>query len=320
MLRTEGWAVNHKRVERIWRQEGLKVPSKQPKRGRLWLTDGSCIRLRPLYRHHVWAYDFVVDRTHDGRPLKMLTVLDEYSRKCLAIVVARRLQADDVLQTLSELFAEHGPPANLRSDNGPEFTARVVRQWLGELGVKTLFIEPGSPWENGYNESFNGTLRNELLKREIFYSLQEAKVLIEQWRREYNTHRPHSSLGYRPPAPEAIRPDPKLLNLPLLLGPPPSQKEVLALKITLDGTAFGGSSVGSYFSPPILPALPRQPPGPPSVTPPSSPDIFVMEISATHLRHDAVDLGSEARGEGVSPCRPQGSGVLLSVQETTLVS
>ena len=231
MLRTGGWAVNHKRVERIWRQEGLKVPSKQPKRGRLWLTDGSCIRLRPLYRHHVWAYDFVADRTHDGQPLKMLTVLDEYSRECLAIVVARRLQADDVLQTLSELFAEHGPPANLRSDNGPEFTARVVRQWLGELGVKTLFIAPGSPWENGYNESFNGTLRNELLKREIFYSLEEAKVLIEQWRREYNTHRPHSSLGYRPPAPEAIRPDPKLLNLPLLLGPPPSQKKVLGLTL-----------------------------------------------------------------------------------------
>ncbi len=161
----------------------------------------------------------------------MLTVLDEYSRECLAIVVTRRLQADDVLQTLSELFAEHGPPANLRSDNGPEFTARVVRQWLGELGVKTLFIEPGSPWENGYNESFNGTLRNELLKREIFCSLEEAKVLIEQWRREYNTHRPHSSLGYRPPAPEAIRPDPKLLNLPLLLGPPPSQKEVLGLTL-----------------------------------------------------------------------------------------
>ena len=145
MLRTEGWAVNHKRVERIWRQEGLKVPSKQPKRGRLWLTDGSCIRLRPLYQHHVWAYDFLSDRTHDGRPLKMLTVLDEYSRECLAIVVARRLQSDDVLQTLSELFVEHGPPANLRSDNGPEFTARVVRQWLGGLGVKTLFIAPAAP-------------------------------------------------------------------------------------------------------------------------------------------------------------------------------
>ena len=205
------------------------MPSKQPKRGRLWLTDGSCIRLRPLYQHHVWAYDFVSDRTHDGRPLKMLTVLDEYSRECLAIVVARRLQSDDVLQTLSELFVEHGPPANLRSDNGPEFTARVVRQWLGGLGVKMLFIVPGSPWENGYNESFNGTFRQELLRREIFYSLQEAKVLIEQWRREYNTVRPHSSLGYLPPAPEAIRPDPKLLNLPLLLGPRPRQNEAVGL-------------------------------------------------------------------------------------------
>ena len=229
MLRTEGWVVNHKRVERIWRQEGLKVPKKQPKRGRLWLTDGSCIRLRPLYRHHVWAYDFVADRTQDGRRLKMLTVLDEYSRECLAIVVARRLQSDDVLQTLSELFVQHGPPANIRSDNGPEFTATVVREWLRQLAVKTLFIEPGSPWENGYNESFNGTLGEELLKREIFYSLEEAKVLIEQWRREYNTIRPHSSLAYQPPAPEAIRPDPGFLNLPRLRGPLPTPKEVMGL-------------------------------------------------------------------------------------------
>lgn len=153
MLRAEGWVVNHKRAERIWRQKGLKVPQKQPKRGRLWLTDGSYIRLRPLYRHHVWAYDFVADRTHDARPLKMLTVLNEYGRECLAIGVARRLRADDVLETLTELFAQHGPPANIRSDNGPEFTANVVREWLRGLGVKTLFIEPGSPWENGYNES-----------------------------------------------------------------------------------------------------------------------------------------------------------------------
>ena len=240
MLRTEGWAVNHKRVERIWRQEGLKVPSKQPKRGRLWMTDGSCIRPRPTYQRHVWAYDFVADRTHDGRTLKMLTALDEYSRECLAIAVARRLQADDLLQTLSELFAEHGPRANLRSDNGPEFTAQVVRQWLTELGVKTLFIEPGSPWENGYNESFNGTLRNGLLNREIFYWLQEARVLVEHWRREYNTVRPHSSLAYRPPAPDAIRPEPKLLKLPLLLGPPPAKRS--AWTNTLGGTAFGGRS------------------------------------------------------------------------------
>jgi putative transposase len=211
--------VNHKRVERIWKQEGLKVPKKQPKRGRIWLNDGSCIRLRPLYKHHVWSYDFVADRTHDGRPVRMLTVLDEYSRECLAIVVARSLKADDVLGTLTELFARYGPPDHIRSDNGPEFTAKAVRDWLRELGVTTLYIEPGSPWENGYNESFNGTLGDEVLKREIFFTLSEAKVLIEQWRREYNTLRPHGSLGYRPPAPEAIRPDPAFLNLPALRGP-----------------------------------------------------------------------------------------------------
>ncbi len=220
MLHSEGWRVNHKRVERIWREEGLKVPKKQPKRGRLWLNDGSCIRLRPLYRHHVWSYDFVAERTHDGRPLKMLTVIDEHSRECLAIVVARSLRSDDVLECLTELFVEHGPPAHLRSDNGPEFTAKVVRKWLGTLGVRTLFIEPGSPWENGYNESFNGKLGDELLKREIFFSLKEAKVLVEQWRREYNTIRPHSALGYVPPAPGAIRPSPEFLNMPWLQGPP----------------------------------------------------------------------------------------------------
>jgi len=227
MLRAEGWQVNHKRVERIWRQEGLKVPKKQPKRGRVWLNDGSCIRLRPLYRHHVWSYDFVVDRTHDGRPLRMLTVLDEYTRECLAIVVARSLQADDVLEALTELFTCYGPPTHIRSDNGSEFTAQAVRDWLRDLGVKTLFIEPGSPWENGYNESFNGTLGEEVLKREIFFTLGEAKVLIEQWRREYNTIRPHSSLGYRPPAPEAARPDHAFLNLPALRGPHPHGQEAL---------------------------------------------------------------------------------------------
>jgi transposase InsO family protein len=225
MLRAEGWRVNHKRVERIWRQEGLKGPKKQPKRGRVWLNEGSCIRLRPLYRHHVWSYDFVADRTHDGRPIRMLTVLDEHSRECLAVTVGRSLNSDDVLETLTRLFAEHGPPAYIRSDNGPELTAKVVRDWLGELGVETLFIEPGSPWENGYNESFNGTLGEEVLKREIFFTLTEAKVLIEQWRREYNTIRPHSSLGYRPPAPEAIRPDPSFLNLPALRGPHPRPEE-----------------------------------------------------------------------------------------------
>jgi len=159
MLRAAGWVVNHKRVARIWWREGLKVPKKQPKRGRLWLNDGSCLRLRPCWENHVWSYDFVQDRTHDGRTFRMLTVIDEFTRKCLAIHVGRRLRSDDVLQCISELFAAHGPPDHIRSDNGSEFTAKAVRDWLGRIGVKTLYIEPGSPWENGYNESFNGKLR-----------------------------------------------------------------------------------------------------------------------------------------------------------------
>lgn len=213
LLRREGWHVNHKRVERIWRQEGLRVPKKQPKRGRLWLNDGSCIRLRPEYRNHVWSYDFVADRTHDGRPIKMLTVIDEFTRECLAIHVARRVRSDDVLECLADLMAERGAPGHIRSDNGPEFTANVVRRWLARVGVRTLFIEPGSPWENGFNESFNGTLRDELLNGEIFYTLEEARVLIEHWRWEYNHFRPHSALGYRPPAPETWAvDDARLLN------------------------------------------------------------------------------------------------------------
>jgi len=205
LLRGAGWKVNHKRVQRIWRQEGLKVPSKQPKRSRLWLNDGSCARLRPTHRNHVWSYDFVMDRTHDGRAIKIMTVIDEYTRECLAILVDRRIRSDDVLDCLTDLFLGYGPPEHIRSDNGAEFTAKVVRKWLANLGVKTLFIEPGSPWENGYNESFNGKLRDELLNGEIFYTLKEAQILIERWRQEYNTFRPHSSLGYFPPAPETIQ-------------------------------------------------------------------------------------------------------------------
>ena len=204
LLRAEGWRVNHKRVERLWRREGLKVPTKQPKRGRLWLNDGSCVRLRPTHRDHVWTYDFVEDRTHDGRKLRMLTVVDEYTRECLAIDVGRKLNSENVLERLAFLFITRSVPGHIRSDNGSEFTAKAVRSWLAKLEVKTLFIEPGSPWENGYCESFNGKLRDELLDREIFYTLLEAKVLIERWRQHYNTVRPHSSLGYRPPAPEAI--------------------------------------------------------------------------------------------------------------------
>jgi transposase InsO family protein len=204
LLRREGWHVNAKKVQRIWQREGLKVPRKQPKRGRLWLNDGSCIRLRPQWKNHVWSYDFVEDRTHDNRKIRMLTIIDEFTRESLAIEVARYLRSDDVLHKLVELFVERRPPDHIRSDNGPEFTAHAVRDWLGRIGVKTLFIEPGSPWENGYNESFNSKLRDELLNCEIFYTLKEAQVLIEQWRIHYNTLRPHSSLDYRPPAPETI--------------------------------------------------------------------------------------------------------------------
>jgi len=209
LLRAEGFTVNHKRVERLWRREGLKVPQKQPKRKRLWLNDGSCVRLRPAYRDHVWSYDFMADRTRDGRKLRLLTIIDEYSRECLAIDVGRSLTSDHVMDRLAQLFVERGVPAYLRSDNGGEFTATKVRAWLERLGVGTLFIEPGSPWENGYLESFNGKLRDELLAREVFDTLLEAKVLVARWRRHYNAVRPHSSLGYRPPAPQTVLPWPQ---------------------------------------------------------------------------------------------------------------
>jgi transposase InsO family protein len=202
LLNERGWKANHKRVERIWRKEGLKVPQKQPKRRRLWLNDGSCIRLRPEHKDHVWSYDFVMARTADGKAFKMLTIIDEYTRECLAILVERRLTSEDVIDQLFNLFVLRGIPEHIRSDNGPEFTAKAVRNWLARMGVKTLFIEPGSPWENGFIESFNGKLRDELLNREIFTTLFEAKVLIADWRKEYNQVRPHSAKGYKPPAPE----------------------------------------------------------------------------------------------------------------------
>ena len=207
LLRTAGWVVNKKRVERIWRREGLKVPAKQPKRGRLWLTDGSCIRLRPERPNHVWAYDFVEDCTHDGRKYRMLNIVDEFTREALAIRIDRRLRSTDVIDTLADLFILRGIPGHIRSDNGSEFIATAVRNWITAVGAKTAYIEKGSPWENGYIESFNGKLRDELLNGEIFYSLREAQIVIEQWRQHYNTRRPHSSLGYRPPAPEVIMPE-----------------------------------------------------------------------------------------------------------------
>jgi len=202
MLRKEGWRVNHKRVARIWRREGLKVPNRQPKRGRLYLNDGSCVRLRPTHDNHVWSYDFVMDRTRTGKPLRFLNVIDEYGRKSLEGLVKRKIKSHDVIDTLAELFCAYGAPEYIRSDNGPEFTAKVVQRWLKNVGVKTLYIEPGSPWENDYIESYNGKMRDEFLNREIFDTEYEAQVLTNAWREQYNKVRPHSSLGYCPPAPE----------------------------------------------------------------------------------------------------------------------
>lgn len=203
---TAGWVVNDKRVERIWRREGLKVPARQPKRGRLWLSDGSCVRLRAESPNHVWSYDFVEDRTHDGRKYRMLNVVDEFTHECLSIRVARRLNSTDVIDVLSDLFILRGVPGHIRSDNGPEFIAKAVQDWIAAVGAKTAYIMPGSPWENGFIESFNARLRDELLDGEIFYTLAEARIIVESWRRHYNTLRPHQSLGYKPPAPEVFIP------------------------------------------------------------------------------------------------------------------
>jgi len=190
-------------VERIWRREGLKVPRRQKPRGRLWLNDGSCVRLRPERRSHVWSYDFMSTYTHHGRTVRILNLIDEYTRECLAIRVARRLNSRDVIDTLADAMIAPGIPEHIRSDNGPEFVAKELRQWLAQTGARTLYMEPGSPWENGYCESFNAKMRDEFLNGEIFYSLKEAQILTEKWRVHYNTVRPHSSLGYRPPAPQA---------------------------------------------------------------------------------------------------------------------
>ena len=224
LLRQAGWWVNHKRVERIWRREGLKVPPKQPKRGRLWLADGSCIRLRPEYPNHVWSYDFVEDRTHDGRKYRMLNVLDEFTRECLTIRVSRKLNSTDVIDVLTDLFILRGIPGHIRSDNGPEFIAKALRSWIAAVGAQTAYIAPGSPWENGYCESFNARLRDELLDGEIFYSLKEAQTMIEAWRQHYNAIRPHSALGYRPPAPEVVPWPPAPASLP---GAPPATSTVV---------------------------------------------------------------------------------------------
>jgi transposase InsO family protein len=206
LLRDAGWAVNAKRVERIWRREGLEVPRRQPRRGRLWLNDGSCVRLRPERPDHVWSYDFVEGRTHDGRRYRMLDVVDEFTRECLAIRVDRKLGSTDVIDVLSDLLILRGVPGHIRSDNGPEFVAKAVQGWITAVGARTAYLAPGSPWENGFAESLDARLRDELLDGEVFYSLREAEVVIESWRRHCNAVRPHASLGYRAPAPEVFVP------------------------------------------------------------------------------------------------------------------
>ncbi len=205
LLVREGWRINRKRVQRHWRAEGLKVVRHPRKRRRLGSSENGCVRHRAEHKNHVWSYDFTMDQTAEGKRLKLMPVVDEFTRECHAIEVERSITAQDVISTLSYLFQVHGEPKYIRSDNGPEFMATAVKQWLASAGVQTLYIEPGSPWENAYVESFNGKLEDELLGREIFTSLLEAKVLIEQYRVEYNHERPHSSLDYQTPAEFAAR-------------------------------------------------------------------------------------------------------------------
>jgi putative transposase len=200
MLRQSGWRVNRKRIYRLWVQEGLKVPQKQRKRRRLGHSENSCVRRKAEHKDHVWTWDFIHDRTTSGRPLKWLSIVDEYTRECLALEVDHGITAEKVIDVLAELFRIRGVPKHIRSDNGPEFIAQAIRRWLSLAGVETLYVEPGSPWENGYAESFHSRLRDELLNREEFANLAEARYLADAWRLEYNHRRPHSSLGYRTPA------------------------------------------------------------------------------------------------------------------------
>jgi len=201
MLLGTGWRVNFKRVHRLWKQEHLQVPGKQRKRRRLpGRNENGCVRHKALYRNHVWSYDFLLDRTEDGRQLKLLVVIDEFTRECLATEVARTFTARDVMLTLQYLFAVRGAPKHVRSDNGPEFIAKELQRWLERAAVRTLYIQKASPWENGYVESFNGKLRDELLNRELFLSVPEARYVLDGWREEYNHRRPHSSLKWQTPA------------------------------------------------------------------------------------------------------------------------
>ena len=200
LLRREGWRVNRKRVYRLWRREGLKVPRKARKRRRLGCGANGCARFRPAHKDHVWAWDFIHDRTEGGGPLKWLTIVDEYTRECLSLEPGRSLTAVDLQTALIGLFRQRGAPGHIRSDNGPEFIAQALRSWLGRASVKTLYVEAGAPWENGYAEAFQSRLRDELLNVETFGSVREARALAAMWKQAYNHERPHSALGYRTPS------------------------------------------------------------------------------------------------------------------------
>jgi transposase InsO family protein len=205
LLRGEGWRASSTRVYRLWRREGLKVPTKKRKRRSLRRSANACSRRRAEHKDHVWCWDFVFDRTTNGSPLKWLSIVDEHTRECLALKVDRGITSEDVIDTLAELFAMRGVPRCIRSDNGPEFIAKAIQRWLGQVDVETLYIEPGSPWENGFAESFHSRLRDEFLALEVFESLAAARKLAAAWRDDYNHHRPHGSLGYVTPAVFAAR-------------------------------------------------------------------------------------------------------------------
>lgn len=243
LLLGTGWKVNFKRVHRLWKTEHMQVPKKQRRRRRLpGLSENSCVRHKAKYRNHVWSYDFLVDRTEDGRQLKLLVVIDEFTRECLAIETGRTFTAREVILTLQYLFAVRGAPEYLRSDNGPEFVAKEIRGWLSKASVDTLYIQKASPWENGYVESFNGKLRDELLDRELFLSLPEARYVLDEWRLDYNHRRPHSGIGWQTPAayaakwknefsgmfPAMMQADPTLGAAPLPSDHPVNNKPILS--------------------------------------------------------------------------------------------
>ncbi len=225
-LRQEDWEVNAKRIYRLWRREGLKVPRKKRKKRRLGTSANSCHRRKAEHKNDVWCWDFVFDHTTGGSQLKWLSIVDEYTRECLCLKVDRSITSEDVLDTLAELFAMRGVPKHIRSDNGPEFVAHAIGRWLDQLDVEAMYIEPGSPWENGYAESFHSRFRDEFLSLEEFENLTSARCLTATWKTEYNQHRPHSSLGYLTPAEFSARWEPASDRPTASLQQPPSGNQI----------------------------------------------------------------------------------------------